>query len=810
MQIGLGLQASSARRNLAQSVPAGLPGDTALALVFSKGQYFQIPSMRPLSGLDGWSFTRTGARTEIAADGSLTLFDSGVPSVLPGEGLKVSAGGVNIVGAPEDFTDAAWLMEGGVSRDGTVSGPVPGYSAQRFTRASGNGRVQQSVSITTNRHTVFAIARPISPFNYICVRLPLGAGGAWVTLAVDFDDLSVAQSSSHQSNISLTALDDGYALIRFEFVSETAANLAFYFFGTDSIGVNAGNFSQPSQAGSFDLALLSAQEGVHTSSYIPGDGSGLSSAGADEAVIDLGLQWALKDAVTALDVGAYGAGSVAGATVLDDDFSGHVDQAAAEAAGYQFLGETPPTFNAANDRVDFPADNSALLRIDGAFNLVQGETYTVEAVIEGRTTGAINIEHPGNTDITPSVESNGPLVGTFTYDGSGAIQFDTSPSFDGSIDSITIRRAIPDRSASGNAAVINGTLTAAEVASGSDLLALRGFTANNYLEASYSSNLDMGTGDFAVFVWAKGVEASDGMIEFTDATFAGGWRLLTIADGVLRFSVGDGTATRTVDGPANFASDTWAMAVAVKRGDDIEIWVNGQLKGTTDASVLGDIGDPGHFLRIGLYPNATGPLQGSITLPRIIKGRAPSAREIEVLYAKERTYFEPDATLPGYAVYPGAQSWDNCGGLNPQDGFTVVVEGLTNTVGSTIPYLFEIGGGSGDQRVLARFDSTDVAQVIVVSAGVQTKVQLGQDNPQTEPALVGVAVRFRENDFAASLDGDPVQRNLTGYMPDHLALMRIAGRLNTSVSALDGVVPLIYITPPKSDAELPTLVGGSV
>ena len=65
-------------------------------------------------------------------------------------------------------------------------------------------------------------------------------------------------------------------------------------------------------------------------------------------------------------------------------------------------------------------------------------------------------------------------------------------------DNISVRLAEPDRSVNGNGLQVYGTITKNPVATGADLVAYSGFSAANYLEQPYNSDLDFGTGDFCV------------------------------------------------------------------------------------------------------------------------------------------------------------------------------------------------------------------------------------------------------------------------------------------------------------------------
>jgi hypothetical protein len=63
--------------------------------------------------------------------------------------------------------------------------------------------------------------------------------------------------------------------------------------------------------------------------------------------------------------------------------------------------------------------------------------------------------------------------------------------------------ATADRSVNNNPLTQNGTITAAPVATGADVVAYSGFSNNNYLEQPYNDDLDFGEGDFCVMGWFK-------------------------------------------------------------------------------------------------------------------------------------------------------------------------------------------------------------------------------------------------------------------------------------------------------------------
>jgi hypothetical protein len=71
------------------------------------------------------------------------------------------------------------------------------------------------------------------------------------------------------------------------------------------------------------------------------------------------------------------------------------------------------------------------------------------------------------------------------------------------IDNVSVRRAIPDRSYKAKGADITGTLTKSQVASAAQLVAYSGFSAANYLREPYSADLDFGTGEWSASAWVN-------------------------------------------------------------------------------------------------------------------------------------------------------------------------------------------------------------------------------------------------------------------------------------------------------------------
>jgi hypothetical protein len=70
-------------------------------------------------------------------------------------------------------------------------------------------------------------------------------------------------------------------------------------------------------------------------------------------------------------------------------------------------------------------------------------------------------------------------------------------------DNISVREVVLDRSYKSRGATLNGTLTKAQLASGTSLVGYSGFSAANYLREPYSTDLDFGTGEWSASAWVN-------------------------------------------------------------------------------------------------------------------------------------------------------------------------------------------------------------------------------------------------------------------------------------------------------------------
>lgn len=75
--------------------------------------------------------------------------------------------------------------------------------------------------------------------------------------------------------------------------------------------------------------------------------------------------------------------------------------------------------------------------------------------------------------------------------------------FDLYVDNVSVAAVVQDRSYRSSSAPITGTLTRAQLASGTSLVGYSGWSAANYLREPYSADLDFGTGEWSASTWAN-------------------------------------------------------------------------------------------------------------------------------------------------------------------------------------------------------------------------------------------------------------------------------------------------------------------
>ena len=282
--------------------------------------------------------------------------------------------------------------------------------------------------------------------------------------------------------------------------------------------------------------------------------------------------------------------------------------------------------------------------------LVVGKTYAVTATYyqTGSGVNAARISFFGKTSAnngtsTPVTETI--YVTATSTTASLSLQSYGTSSTVSHFDNVSVKLADADRSVNNNGLIVNGTVTRTPVATGADLVAYSGFSASNYLEQPYNSDLDFGTGDFCVMGWVKTTDTVAAIMMRSDGIAVDSYRL-DLVSGLPRFRVRDSVNDKSASGASAINNGSWRFVVGTRLGGSLYLYVDGQLAATTtgstaDASFAGTV-------RVGVYQDGALPLtNGSLALLRI-SATAPSAEQIAKIYNDEKVLFQENAQATLY------------------------------------------------------------------------------------------------------------------------------------------------------------------
>jgi hypothetical protein len=234
----------------------------------------------------------------------------------------------------------------------------------------------------------------------------------------------------------------------------------------------------------------------------------------------------------------------------------------------------------------------------------------------------------------------------------------------GKYDNISVKLADADRSVNNKGLIVNGTVTRTAVATGADLVAYSGFSASNYLEQPYNSDLDFGTGDFCVMGWVKLgstptqyiFDRQDGAGNTTDR--------FNFAVTNTRTNLFCRIDTTTVTVSKTLPSGVWTHLVLVREAGVAYFYVDGVLAGS--GAQAGDNTDASASYPMTILGQGTdklgNPEAGALLR---ISATAPTAEQIAKIYNDEKVLFQEgaQATLYGASDAVTALAHDSDTGL---------------------------------------------------------------------------------------------------------------------------------------------------
>ena len=308
-------------------------------------------------------------------------------------------------------------------------------------------------------------------------------------------------------------------------------------------------------------------------------------------------------------------------------------------------------------------------------NLIAGRQYVVTFDVATGTTNGQTIEVAGqdigysavgtySVYFTPNSSSYGLTFGS-NRPGYGIVTY---------YDNISVKLAEEDRSVNNNGLAVYGTVTMSAVATGAELVAYSGFSASNYLQQPYNSNLNFGTGDFSFMAWIYPTNDNVGGIISRGSNGVYGPYAFNYSATIITLVCSSdwnesndggswGTIIQTASGGA--PHNVWSHVVAVKSGTTAYVYINGVLKGT-DTSAVNPKVPTSNFIptMIGVERRPlTGvigrPFPGSLALVRA-SASAPSAEQVKKMYEDEKVLFQENAkaTLYGSSDAVTALAYD--------------------------------------------------------------------------------------------------------------------------------------------------------
>ena len=194
-----------------------------------------------------------------------------------------------------------------------------------------------------------------------------------------------------------------------------------------------------------------------------------------------------------------------------------------------------------------------------------------------------------------------------------------------------------------------GGITKTAVATGAELMGYSFGSNSNYLEQSYDSSLDFGTGDFSVVCWVKPDSSMSAYPSIVNRYVSNNqestaW-LLKIAEGTSSYYFfSNQTQILSATGTVNFG--VWQQVAAVRRNGILYLYVDGKLEAT--GAMTHTVTQSG--AKLSLSRDATHHLGNSNLALLRVSATAPSPEQIAYMYNQEKHLFQPNAKASLYGT----------------------------------------------------------------------------------------------------------------------------------------------------------------
>jgi hypothetical protein len=348
-------------------------------------------------------------------------------------------------------------------------------------------------------------------------------------------------------------------------------------------------------------------------------------------------------------------------------------------------------------------------QLSQAVSMDAGKQYILNYEVTAYTSGTLQAYFNGTWTTVPGT------VGTHgvSFTASASVQQIyfagiSGTSWTGSLDNVSLSLAGElDRSVNGKGLQVFGTITKSAVATGAELVAYSGWNdVVNNLYQPYNSDLDFGTNDFSIMLWANhpidaSANAHSTYISHTQngtPPTNGDWIFRTNgSDGYLTFYTHSGGTWYSTQYATSVPASTWYHTVAVRRSGTMYLYIDG--KEVANGSLNYNV-DTTNGIRIGVrYGNTNSygyeDMKGSMSLLRI-SASAPSAEQIKKIYEDEKVLFQENAACALYG------SSDSVTALAYDDSTNLLYAGTSS--------------GRSDFQGLRRINNTTTAVTTAISA----------------------------------------------------------------------------------------------
>jgi len=238
----------------------------------------------------------------------------------------------------------------------------------------------------------------------------------------------------------------------------------------------------------------------------------------------------------------------------------------------------------------------------------------------------------------------------------------------GYFDNVSVRLTEEDRSVNNNGLAVYGTVTKSAVATGADLVAYSGFSASNYLQQPYNSDLDFGTGDLSIIFWYKMTSSStfQCLLHRGDGG-PGSWG----SGNIIQIEMDGADLEFQLAGPvfspntqvqvpiAKSVTGEWQHFVGVRKGGIMSVYIDGVKYGNTASTQ--NVTNTAATTWIGQRPNSSRPASNTSMALFRMSASVPSAEQVKKIYEDEKFLFQENAkcTLYGSSDAVTALAYDD-------------------------------------------------------------------------------------------------------------------------------------------------------